>query len=809
MGVAAVPIAIAITTSAISMAINEVISAVMAPKRPDRMDKQGRPGIKLNTMSTDTPLKVVYGKLRIGGNDVYRNLKGSSNNELWVVQTLSEGECDGIEQADSVDQVWLGDKLYTEYGDKVSYWFHAGSSSQTYDTNLHTADANWVDNYRNTTYIVWKFIFAANKFQGLLERTLLLKGRKLYDFRDSSTAWSDNLVLCLYDYMINSRYGLGFSSHYFDAGATGTWASAANYCDTKGWSLNMAIDDSKNGIDWIIDMLQHFRGALRWYDSKFYLHYADTNYESSVLTVNDNMILQDPSGKALITVQQPGRWQKPDIVRVNYINAEKDYSNDSFMIGDDSGVLRDINLDGCADREMAANLATYWLERWQLDRLISLTARDQCVKLEQQDLVTLNTSALAISDQLMRVVTTSIRPDGLIDLTLQYESDDLYNDDYDLDTEGTYDTDLPDPGAEPPNVQNVAISEETYYYRKRTFTRLKITFDEPSNYPWFRHVEVWQSYDNVNWTYQYNVNTDFNIDNVEEGETYYIKLRTVSIWKTRSKLANAYLISKTVQGKADTPTCLTALNAIVNQNTINLYAGRVSDPDVELYEFRLGASWSGGIFLAALTAPNLSLAGVKPGSFTFFCNVLSNNGLYCDTPQQASALLIDPPDGWTVQGGDTQTDDYTGGTHDNTEHTTYSSEDYLKCSHTAGDLSGTYKSPIYDLGASDRYLVYVLADIVLTGAGTTWADVIPGSATWASVDITENTWSQIFELSAAGKVKIAIYYGDSTPPTTLMRKLEILSAIVTARYFQVRIKITDPSDAVNLLVEHFTLKFCQ
>jgi len=52
-------------------------------------------------------------------------------------------------------------------------------------------------------------------------------------------------------------------------------------------------------------------------------------------------------------------------------------------------------------------------------------------------------------------------------------------------------------------------------------------------------------------------------------------------------------------------------------------------------------------------------------------------------------------------------------------------------------------------------------------------------------------------------------YGDTSALGSTVERQEILSAIVSGRYFQVEISITDPGAAVNALVEHFTLKFCQ
>ena len=336
---------------------------------------------------------------------------------------------------------------------------------------------------------------------------------------------------------------------------------------------------------------------------------------------------------------------------------------------------------------------------------------------------------------------------------------------------------------------------------------MKISFDLPTDYPWYDHVEVWVSSDNATWKYLYNVETSFNIDPVQEGDTYYIRLKVVNIWGVKQQDDNDYRLSWTVTGKTDRPSSLASLQAIVNSNVINLYSTRVPDPDVEVYEFRLGDTWTSGIFLAALRNPNLSLSGVKPGSFTFWCNSLSNNGSYGDVPVSSTVSLSDPPDGWSVV--HTETDDYSGGTHDNTEQTTYASEYYLKCSHADGNLTGTYLSPVYDLGSSGRYLVYLATEYVVTGEGMTWADKFPSPTTWQQGGATTKTWSQIFNITEGSQVHISFKYGDDTSLSNTVERMEILSSIITGRYFQVQIEIDDPGMNVYTLVKHNTLKFCQ
>jgi hypothetical protein len=161
--------------------------------------------IRLNTRSTEQSLPVVYGQVRVGGNHVFIEPSGNHNENLWIVQTLSEGECDSIATDGGADLVYLNDKLESEYGANVSYWFHGGSDTQAVDSNLNSTIGKWTDALKNTCYMVFKLAFDADLFQSIPRCSVVLKGRKLFDYRDSSTAYSNNPALVLYDYMRNSR----------------------------------------------------------------------------------------------------------------------------------------------------------------------------------------------------------------------------------------------------------------------------------------------------------------------------------------------------------------------------------------------------------------------------------------------------------------------------------------------------------------------------------------------------------------------------------------------------------------------------
>jgi hypothetical protein len=129
---------------------------------PDLDEEDYGTKIRLNTRSTEETIPVVYGQVKVGGNDVFIEPAGAHNVNLWIVQTLSEGECDSIALVDQDyidvygdgtigdDLVHLNDNLESSFGAYVNYWFYSGSSTQAVDSNLSSAISKWTDTLKNT-----------------------------------------------------------------------------------------------------------------------------------------------------------------------------------------------------------------------------------------------------------------------------------------------------------------------------------------------------------------------------------------------------------------------------------------------------------------------------------------------------------------------------------------------------------------------------------------------------------------------------------------------------------------------------------
>jgi hypothetical protein len=657
-----------ILSSALTWAVNEIFGE--EPESSNRTQ-----GTRATFRSTEEDLPILYGgPIRIGGNQVLVESEGLVNSKLWIVQTISEGECD-ITSSDVT--VYLDDDPCTNTGGgfsgTVKWRIINGSSSQVYDQDLYDAiygKTGYTENMRNTCYIVLSIAYNSQIFNSVPKITIETKGIKVYNLETGVTEWSDNVVLCLYDYMTNKRYGMGVDEDCFDEDS---WIEAKQAIDALGWSYGRLIKDM-DANEIIEDMLLHGRLDMINREEKFYLYHK--SYETTpVLNIADEHICkEEQSGKALISIEEPSRYSIPEGLLVNFPDKTKEYVTSHIMIGESTGgKVEQIDLTGITDVEQARLLATYILERKQLSRYINGTFRGDCVRLEPNDVVSITTEALGITNWDMRIVSHEINENGTVNMKLIKENSNLYDATYQkLDSE-YYTCNLPNPKTAPPN-PTIILTEQTYFYRLRAFTRLFADYTASPDFDseWVKHIEVWVSFDlGDSWKYLYNVDPDdFYIDNVEENRTYWFKFVTVSIYGVKTPWETATTMSHTIAGYSERrPSSLKSLVAIVSPpNNVTLSSNKVSDPDIELYEFRLGQSWATGIFLAASRAPVLSITGVKPGDHYFTCNTLSTNGLYGETPVTAVATLKDPPYGWEHDDSwQTRVDNFSGGTYNNAE----------------------------------------------------------------------------------------------------------------------------------------------
>ena len=790
------------------------------------LDKPGDKGRLVNTRSTSEVIPFGYGKIRVGGNQVFATTTGTDNKYLHLILTLGEGEVNQIDQVSGVDQIFLNDKLYTEsdFADNFYYEFFNGSSTQNVCSTLHMAYPDWTDPLRYTAYLYCRFEYDRDKFVSVPSVTVILEALKLKNFATENdyalmpVAYTNNLAYCVYDLITRPsvRGGKELDPTRIDLPS---FRDAADYYDTYGWTCNMSIDRDQAVEDNLAMLLANGRSEIIYSDSKFKLKFRDTREESVVMQITEDDIIQYGKESTMELGPASTLFSRPNAVKATFISSDKNYHQDEKVYQDDDaydneGDYRELAIEllGLSSLDKVIPMSYYYLERARWGNILSMVVGNKGIALEPMDLIEIThrmpgwTSAVK---PMYRVEVARLQEDGNVALVLIQEHDDLYNDDYDIDTQELFVTDLLSPSATVQSVINVSHAEEVYYYRDRSFTRWKIDFDPPAvtSYPFWDYAEIWLKINDGGYKFMTKATTDYQLDPVSEGETYYIKIRSVSIFGVKEDFDSAYTVSKQIVGKTDVPSNMTAITAIASGDTVNIYGDEVSDPDVAGYEIRFGDAWVGGIFIAFNETPNFRLTGVKPGTFTFWCKPKDNGGNYSTDPVSSTVTVFYPPN-YTDK--NTWSWDYNGiGSHDNTEYILYASDHCLKCSHTSGVLVGTWTSPEYDLGSEKTVRVWGDFRTVFVSSAVTWEGIFPigDSTTWADKTDANTKWFNLTAPDAAAILSAKIKWGtDSGVYPNEADFFEILSPEFTARYIQVEIEITDPQADANLMVKELNLK---
>ena len=227
-------------------------------------------GTLLNIREAAGAQEYVYGQVRKGGILTYIDETGTDNKFLHMIITLAGHE------VEEIGDIYINDEVVTLDGSGFVTGTRWKSKVRIIkrDGSQTTADATMVSEAKVPSTFIGKGIahlyvrleYDADVFGGGIPTfTAVVKGKKVYDPRTSTTGWSANAALCIRDY-ITSAYGLADSTindTYFSA--------AANDCDDnipiKGgtqdrYLINGVVRADSTTGSALSDMMQSCNGAL-------------------------------------------------------------------------------------------------------------------------------------------------------------------------------------------------------------------------------------------------------------------------------------------------------------------------------------------------------------------------------------------------------------------------------------------------------------------------------------------------------------------------------------------------------------------
>ena len=449
--------------------ISGVASYQQAKKMQEKMEDATR-GVETNIESNIKAIPVVYGERRVGGVRVFIDTsKDRTNQHLYMAIVMAEGEVEDITDI-YIDDIPITDEKFRlnplsanlEYevftgtpNQPVSQLLKQGTSysgnpdisnpevAQYLLDNDPTGNFPWADDHRlqGVAYIALKFVWDQNAYSGVPDVTAIVKGKKVYDPRTQTTAWSNNPALCIRDYLTNPIYGKGISESAID---DVLFAQSANDIDNftvipyenadpiKLFELNMVVDTDKKIIENLNEMLLACRGFLPYSNGTYGLKIDQaTNH---VMDVDENHII---GGISIVGTKKEDRFNQ---VKVNFFNKDKEYKEDTAVFPDtdstlyqtylteDSGepLVDDIDIQGINNYYSAREMAKLFLLRSRLSTAIAFSATSELIELEVGDTFRITHPTPAWENKKFQVQEVGLNFDGTVEIQAIEYSADIY-----------------------------------------------------------------------------------------------------------------------------------------------------------------------------------------------------------------------------------------------------------------------------------------------------------------------------------------------------------------------------------------------
>lgn len=586
---------------AIGVVVNWAFKAMMPDFDSDAFGSSR--GLFTNTRSATAAQEIVYGTVRKGGVITFLESNGDTNEYLHQIICLAGHE------VNSIGDIYINDQTVTLDADgnvTTSTWQDndgnstilikkfTGSPTQNVYTTLNalTDGPSWANGQTGDAaafrgqgiaclYVRLKYnqdVFT----QGVPLFTAVVQGKKVYDPRNASTAFSSNAALCLRDYLIEG-YGLNNNGDINDT----VFSAAANTCDEnvtlsgsgteKRYETNgvLSLDRSPQNI--LADMVASCAGTLFWGQGQWQLVVGAYSTPVKTFTLDDF--------RSEVTLEtKPSRRDNFNIVRGMFNNAEDDWRRADYpelrsttFISDDSGVenVLDFPLPLTTSKATAQRIAKMTLFRAR--EAMTLSARFSLKALEVQvgDIIEITNPRYGFSAKDFEVIGWRLEASKesgelSVGLTLRETSSSAFSwsaEEADLKSNNSTLTDLR-AGLSPSSVTVTDIG--TVQNDGSFVTQVRVSWTAAAS-EFIDHYEV--QYKKVSDSNYFSTQvakelTAVNIGSLESGVQYNFRVRAVSVKGNKGSFVAAS--AHTVGGDTTAPSPVTSLTATGGAKLITL-----------------------------------------------------------------------------------------------------------------------------------------------------------------------------------------------------------------------------------------------
>lgn len=395
-----------------------MVSRALAPK--PNIGAQMR-GITQTTREPAGSRKIIYGKMRVGGQVVFISNTGDDNKYLHMAIVFASHEIQAY------DEIWFNDKqIWTltggfqgDWGTYVTIDRKFGTATQAASSNLTSANVLWTSDHKlsGMAYIAFRLEWDADKFpQGVPNISAVIRGKKVYDPRLQVMAYSQNPALCLRDYMLDSKYGLGESSSNIDSTALN---AAADLCDEQvsiaaggtqdRYQCNGVIDTGNQIKANIEQLLASMGGKLTYSGGKYFIDGAE--YKTPTHTFTETDIISDVQ-----TQTRQSRRGGYNGVKGIFVSEEKDYKvldyppqiSSTYATEDGDPLYLDMPLPLVTNNLQAQRLAKIALLKSRQQVVITMSVNLKGLQVKVGDTIQVTNDRLNYDQKVFEVIDYSL-----------------------------------------------------------------------------------------------------------------------------------------------------------------------------------------------------------------------------------------------------------------------------------------------------------------------------------------------------------------------------------------------------------------
>lgn len=577
-------------------------------------------GSTYNTRSHELPIPVIYGRNRVAGNTIFERISGSNNDKIALQIGISEGPIQSITEikANDVDitskcRVKLGARTQTpdpinDLGQTFPYLAYI-STELTADENLRGAPAI----------------------------TSIVEGRLVKVWRDGEwiEEYSNNPAWCIYDFLTNTRYGLGIDERYIDLDS---FISVAAACDQlvpdgqggqeKRFQLDYVLDAKKSSLDYLREMLATFGAYLIYSQGELRLKLDGP--EDPVQHFDMDNIIADS-----FSYSKASRKEIYNRVRVQYIDPNEHWEKIYAQYSLDSDIRKrgpvalEIPLLGITRFSQAGRMARFYQKKsWFCNTFCQFNVGIGALECEVGDVITVTHDVPGWVKKEFRILEIHEYENDEMTLICQEYNVAVYSDEG-VVYQRKRDSELPSPFL-PPDPSELILEESTFLNKSgEVINELRITFTPAiAGYPFYSHSILQISADGgTTWM---DVGTIFGsgtmVHGVRVGQTYVVRARTVS---TTGAMSPGLIKQITIVGKNQPPNNVKGFTVIQQEGTLKVTVVPPPDPDINRYELRVGGvSWETSSYVKQFKDNQTTVDVTQAGVQTFWLKTIDNSGNY-------------------------------------------------------------------------------------------------------------------------------------------------------------------------------------